>query len=114
MAGARRDEVDLTSGFWRIPPERMKMKGAHLVPLARQVKQRLEALKELTGWGPCLFRRFNGLRCVPASQEPPRIKGQMNGIHIFIHIFMIGLAIFLGVLGFVCANMAGREKKSSE
>jgi len=60
LAGARWAEVDLASGFWRIPPERMKMKGAHLVPLASQVKKRLEALKELTGGGPCLFPALTG------------------------------------------------------
>jgi hypothetical protein len=31
-----------------------------------------------------------------------------------IHIFMIGFAIFLGVVGVVSVKMADREKKSSE
>jgi len=48
----------MRSSLWRIPAERMKAKGEHIVPLARQVKERLEALYELTGGGPCLFPGF--------------------------------------------------------
>ena len=58
LAGARWAEVDMSSSLWRIPAERMKAKGEHIVPLARQVKERLEALYELTGGGPCLFPGF--------------------------------------------------------
>jgi integrase len=58
LAGARWAEVDMASSLWRIPAERMKAKGEHIVPLARQVKERLEALYELTGGGPCLFPGF--------------------------------------------------------
>jgi len=66
LACARWTEIDLASSFWRIPAERMKMKGAHLVPLARQVKERLEALHELTGGESCLFPAKVG------SQAPMR------------------------------------------
>jgi len=58
LAGARWAEIDMESSLWRIPAERMKAKGEHIVPLARQVKERLEALYELTGSGPCLFPGF--------------------------------------------------------
>ncbi len=58
LAGARWAEIDLASSLWRIPAERMKAKGEHIVPLARQVKERFEALYELTGGGPCLFPGF--------------------------------------------------------
>ena len=60
LAGARWAEIDLTSSFWRIPAERMKMKADHLVPLACQVKERLADLQELTGCGSCLFPSFKG------------------------------------------------------
>ena len=66
LSGACWAEIDMTSSFWRIPAERMKMKGDHLVPLARQVKERLENLRELTGGGPCLFPGF------VKSQSPMR------------------------------------------
>jgi len=58
LAGARWAEIDMESSLWRIPALRMKAKGEHIVPLARQVKERLEALRELTGGGPCLFPGF--------------------------------------------------------
>jgi integrase len=75
LAGARWTEIDLASGFWRIPPERMKMKGAHLVPLARQVRERLEALKELTGGGPCLFPALAGGQ---APMNPESLRRALN------------------------------------
>jgi Flp pilus assembly protein CpaB len=31
-----------------------------------------------------------------------------------VHFIMLGIAVLLGVIGVVSANMAGREKKSSE
>lgn len=38
------DEIDLKAGVWTIPPERMKRRHGHVVPLSRQA---LEAFKEL-------------------------------------------------------------------
>ena len=38
------DEIDLDNAVWTIPPERMKRRHAHVVPLS---KQALEAFKEL-------------------------------------------------------------------
>ncbi|MDR1312258.1 MAG: site-specific integrase [Deltaproteobacteria bacterium] len=49
------DEVSLNESLWRIPAARMKMRIAHVVPLASQVKALLSELKELTGWSPLLF-----------------------------------------------------------
>jgi len=42
-------EMDLDEAEWRIPPERMKMRDPHIVPLSRQAVGILEELKELTG-----------------------------------------------------------------
>lgn len=42
---ARWEEIDLSGRMWRIPPERMKMKRPHLVPLSRQVIELLEAAR---------------------------------------------------------------------
>jgi len=75
LAGARWAEIDLASSFWRIPAERMKMKGEHLVPLARQVKERLESLKELTGGGPCLFPALKGGQ---APMNPESLRRALN------------------------------------
>ncbi|MDR1044950.1 MAG: site-specific integrase [Candidatus Adiutrix sp.] len=75
LAGARWAEVDLASSFWRIPAERVKMKGEHLVPLARQVKDRLTALHELTGGGPCLFPALTGGQ---APMNPESLRRALN------------------------------------
>jgi integrase len=48
-------EVNLTGAEWRIPPEKMKMKVQHIVPLARQVVGILEDLRQYTGQSRYLF-----------------------------------------------------------
>lgn len=51
-------EFDLEGGEWRIPPERMKKRRLHLVPLARQTLALLDELRKITGAGDCLFPNF--------------------------------------------------------
>ena len=41
--------------FWRIPAERMKMDGPHIVPLSRQALALLDELRAVTGEGVFLF-----------------------------------------------------------
>ncbi|MBF0462573.1 MAG: tyrosine-type recombinase/integrase [Magnetococcales bacterium] len=48
-------EIDLEAGLWRIPAEKMKMKEAHLVPLAKQAVAVLLELHPLTGAGKYVF-----------------------------------------------------------
>jgi integrase len=48
-------EVDLESAEWRIPPFRMKMRGQHVVPLARQSIDILRELRAITGRGRYIF-----------------------------------------------------------
>ena len=48
-------EFDLDAGEWRIPGERMKMKGRHIVPLSRQAVDILRDPHPLTG-AVCLSR----------------------------------------------------------
>lgn len=48
-------EIDLNRQEWRIPAEKMKMKRAHIVPLATQTLKLLEELRALTGNGVWLF-----------------------------------------------------------
>jgi integrase len=43
LLGAKRSELDLNGGKWEIPAERMKTRQAHLVPLAKQVTELLQA-----------------------------------------------------------------------
>ena len=55
LINARWDEFDLESGQWRIPPERMKMKTPHIVPLSRQAIDVVRCLHELRNTSPVLF-----------------------------------------------------------
>ena len=48
-------EVDLEGAEWRIPAARMKMRDAHIVPLAHQVVEILRELHPLTGEGRFVF-----------------------------------------------------------
>ena len=52
------NEVDAGSAIWAIPPEKMKMRRSHRVPLSRQVMAHLEQLHDLTGHGRFLFPSF--------------------------------------------------------
>jgi integrase len=49
LAAAEWDEFDLDAGEWRIPGERMKMQGRHIVPLSRQAVIILRDLHPITG-----------------------------------------------------------------
>jgi integrase len=48
-------KIDLEAGQWNIPPERMKMKIAHAVPLCSQALRILKELHPLTGSGRYIF-----------------------------------------------------------
>jgi integrase len=53
-------EFDLDAGQWNIPAERMKMREAHLVPLALQAVAILRELHALTGRGRYVFPSARG------------------------------------------------------
>lgn len=46
---AQWSEFDVENAVWKIPPERMKMRRPHVVPLSRQVLTYLAELHDLTG-----------------------------------------------------------------
>lgn len=48
-------EIDLDEAAWNIPPEKMKMKQPHLVPLSGQAVEILRELQPLTGKGKYVF-----------------------------------------------------------
>ena len=48
-------DINLKSAEWRIPPEKMKHRRIHLVPLSRQAITILKELQLLTGHGQYLF-----------------------------------------------------------
>lgn len=55
LIGARWSEIDLVGAEWRIPPERMKMRTPHIVPLAPQSVEVLQALQTLSGGRTLVF-----------------------------------------------------------
>lgn len=55
LRAAEWEEMDLEAAVWRIRPERMKMKAAHLVPLSSQAVAILRDLHALTGGGRHVF-----------------------------------------------------------
>lgn len=55
LINAQWSEFDLENAEWRIPAGRMKMKTPHIVPLAPQALDVLEALKTISGSRPHLF-----------------------------------------------------------
>ena len=71
LAQAEWGEMEMDSGVWRIPAEKMKMKRPHLVPLSRQAMDVLRGLHPLTGHSRWLFpSRWN-------SESP--MKGRVLG-----------------------------------
>jgi len=52
---ARWDEIDLKEKLWTIPPERMKARAPHLVPLSTQVVGLLHELRPYSGTSELLF-----------------------------------------------------------
>ncbi len=55
LIGAKWDEIDFEKAEWRIPAGRMKMRTAHIVPLATQVMTVLQILHDITGDSEFLF-----------------------------------------------------------
>lgn len=51
-------EFDTDAAEWKIPPERMKMRRLHVVPLPRQALALLKDLHRITGSGDWLFPNF--------------------------------------------------------
>lgn len=85
LIGARWSEIDFEAMQWRLPPERMKMKTPHIVPLAKQVIDILQSLKALTGHCELLFPNQNdhtkpmSNNTILKSLEGMGYKGRMTG-----------------------------------
>lgn len=56
---ARWEEIDLDTRLWTIPPERMKAKREHLVPLSRQALDILEVMKPISAHREHIFPSRN-------------------------------------------------------
>ncbi len=55
LCGAAWSEFNIERAEWRIPPERMKMRELHIVPLSDQALALLAELRDQTGSGQFLF-----------------------------------------------------------
>ena len=74
LARAEWAEFDLDAGEWRIPGERMKMNGRHIVPLATQAVDILRELHQLTGAGRYVFP---GARCRTQHMSAETIRASL-------------------------------------
>jgi integrase len=61
LRGAKWTEIDFKKAEWRIPPERMKMKELHIVPLSRQAVAVLRELQKHSGEGHYVFPNQHNL-----------------------------------------------------
>jgi integrase len=68
-------EIDLVRAEWRIPPDRMKMKRPHIVPLSRQAVELLKELRALAGNSPRLF---------PSERDPEKCMGSSTVGAVFV------------------------------
>ena len=59
LRGACWDEIDMERAEWRIPAERMKMDGVHVVPLSRQAMSVLDKLQPISGYNELVFPNAN-------------------------------------------------------
>lgn len=55
VRGARWAEFDMDAALWVIPPERMKMRAEHRVPLSRQALEVLRSMQPLSGHRELVF-----------------------------------------------------------
>jgi len=101
LVKARWDEFDFEDDIWLIPAERMKMKKAHLVPLAKQTKDILLELREQNEhWGwvlPGIIRPRNPMsnNTILKGLESLGYKGRMTG-HGFRSLAMSAIKEKLG------------------
>lgn len=85
LIGARWAEFDLEAGRWDIPPERMKMKTPHIVPLSSQAVTVLRTLQLVSGHGALLFpgerdhEKPMSNNTILKAMERMGYKGRMTG-----------------------------------
>jgi len=73
---AKWEDIDFNAQEWHLPAHTMKMREAHVVPLARQAVKLLQELKTLTGEGELLF---------PSQQRRRHAMMSENTINHVLH-----------------------------
>lgn len=81
--GAVWQEIDLEAGVWTIPPDRMKMKKEHRIPLSREAVAILEALPRLGDTDLV----FTGTRGRPLSDATMTAVLRRMGSDVTVHGF---------------------------
>lgn len=85
LIGGLWPEIDCKQKVWRVPPERMKMKRLHIVPLSTQSLSLQERLRAITGHSERLFPSAtddNGVmsnNTILKALERMGYKGRMTG-----------------------------------
>jgi integrase len=62
-AGARWDEIDLKNNLWTLPPERMKKRREHRIPLTEQMLALLDVMQPISGHREYVF---------PSDRDPKK------------------------------------------
>jgi integrase len=78
------DEVDLDSGVWTIPAERMKRRNGHVVPLARQALKAFKDLKPIACGSRYVFPHFGDPR-KPMSASTINLMFDRLGLTVSPH-----------------------------
>lgn len=85
LIAAKWVEFDFEEATWRIPPERMKMRTEHIVPLSRQAIETLRTLQVVSGNSELLFpgdrsrRKPISNNTLLKALERMGFKGRMTG-----------------------------------
>ncbi|RAS35853.1 tyrosine-type recombinase/integrase [Paraburkholderia bryophila] len=69
MINAEWTEIDERNAEWRVPPERMKMRDPHIVPLSSQALEVLKELRALNGGEKYVFHSVQGRTRAPISNN---------------------------------------------
>lgn len=87
LIGARWAEIDFDGALWTIPPERMKGREEHVVPLSVQAVTLLRDLHRLTGTGEFVF---------PNYRDATRHMGNTSLNNMFVRLGFIDEQWFRG------------------
>lgn len=76
LRSAEWSEVDLDAAEWRIPPEKMKLRIEHMVPLSAQALTIFRAMQPMTGHGKFVFPSIRTLdRCMSENTINAALRG---------------------------------------
>jgi len=74
-AGTRWGEIDRVEGLWTIPPERMKKRRGHVVPLPKQALALLDDIESISGRSEFVFPSdINPRKCMSSSTANVALK----------------------------------------